>query len=299
MVLKRFLRTGYTNATFVGANADATLTSLTNVMALGSGANVDASNKVVVGNTSVTSIGGQVGWTAYSDRRLKTDIRPSELGLDFINQLNPVTYEYTAEGQRGIRYTGLIEQEVDAAANGTFSGVDKNGEYMGIRYAELTVPLINAVQEVNDKNDAVNSSQSTIIEQQQDEIETLKSQIAQMSVMLSQFSTDLQSCCLKETNAKTPQTMVLTGESPVLEQNIPNPFSQSTTIQYYVPKRVKVAVMQIADVNGNVLQTAEITQRGADSIVIQTADLSWGTYFYSLILDGKVFETKKMIVSNQ
>ncbi|MBX7243045.1 MAG: T9SS type A sorting domain-containing protein, partial [Bacteroidia bacterium] len=109
----------------------------------------------------------------------------------------------------------------------------------------------------------------------------------------------LQSCCLKETNARTPQTMVLTGENPVLEQNIPNPFSQSTTIQYYVPRSVKTAVMQITDVNGNVLQTAELPSRGADSIVIQTGDLSWGTYFYSLILDGKVFETKKMIVSNR
>ncbi len=185
-------------------------------------------------------IGNVVGFRTFSDRRLKTDIRPSELGLDFINQLNPVTYE-------------------------------------GIKSEALRVGN----------------------EELKDESMAIRSELAEIKLMLAQYGQDLQFCCLKETNAKTPQTIVLTGESPVLEQNIPNPFAQSTTIQYYVPKSVKTAVMQITDANGKVLQTAEITERGANSIVIQMGDLSWGTYFYALILDGKVFETKKMIVANR
>ncbi|MBX7241750.1 MAG: tail fiber domain-containing protein [Bacteroidia bacterium] len=282
------LRSDYTNCTFLGQNADASTAGFSNAMALGNGAVVNSSNKVIVGNTSVTSIGGQVGWTTFSDRRLKTNIRPSELGLEFINQLNPVTYEYTAEGQKGIRYTGLIAQEVDEAAKGTFSGVDKNGEYWGIRYAELTVPLVSAVKE-----------QNQIIENQQSQIQSLESQIQNLTLMLSQLSTDLQSCCLKETNAKTSQAIVLTGENPYLEQNVPNPFTKSTTIQYYIPQNVKSAILQIQSVNGDILQTVEIQTRGVESTEIKTGELSWGTYYYSLILDGKIFQTRKMIISNQ
>jgi hypothetical protein len=106
----------YNTCTFIGANTDATINNLTNAMAIGNFAKVDASNKVMVGNTLVTSIGGQVGWTTFSDRRLKTNIKKSKLGLDFILSLNPVNYEYKAAGQKGIIYTGLIAQEVDEAA---------------------------------------------------------------------------------------------------------------------------------------------------------------------------------------
>jgi hypothetical protein len=66
--------------------------------------------------------------------------------------LKPVTYNYKDTAQRGILYTGLIAQEVDAAAKKEgveFSGVDKNGEYWGIRYGDLTVPLINECRNSN------------------------------------------------------------------------------------------------------------------------------------------------------
>jgi hypothetical protein len=44
-------------------------------MALGYAATVNASNKVVVGNSSVTVIGGQVGWSILSDGRFKSNIK--------------------------------------------------------------------------------------------------------------------------------------------------------------------------------------------------------------------------------
>jgi hypothetical protein len=56
----------------------------------------------------VTEIGGQVGWSTLSDARLKTNVHPSSLGLDFIRQLQPVTYNYIDTGQAGILYTGFI-----------------------------------------------------------------------------------------------------------------------------------------------------------------------------------------------
>ena len=159
--------------------------SFGNSTGLGQGVLITANNQVRVGNTGVTSIGGQVGWSTFSDARIKTDIKEDVPGLGFIMQLRPVTYYYddaklyklqtgTEPPQqkatvRGMRYTGLIAQEVEAAAKAVqydFSGVDKpenaNTPY-GLRYAELVVPLVKAVQEMKQ-----------LIERQQKEIEELR-----------------------------------------------------------------------------------------------------------------------------
>ncbi|MBK9319239.1 MAG: tail fiber domain-containing protein [Bacteroidetes bacterium] len=155
------VKSKYVKCTFLGAGADAAATNLSNATAIGYNAVVNASNKIRVGNTAVTSIGGQVGWTTSSDRRLKTNINESKLGLDFILNLHPVTYNYKEEGQQNILYTGLIAQEVDEAAKKEgvdFSGLDKNGEFWGIRYGDLTVPLIKSIQEMNETLKSENES---------------------------------------------------------------------------------------------------------------------------------------------
>jgi len=144
--------TGSTN-TAIGYGADVSTGGLTNATAIGYMALVDASNKVRIGNSSVTSIGGQVGWSVFSDERLKTNVRKSPLGLDFILKLNPITYNSLAQGQEGITYTGLIAQEVEKVLQelgADFSGLDKpkskDGFYQ-LRYAEFVMPLIKAIQE--------------------------------------------------------------------------------------------------------------------------------------------------------
>lgn len=153
--------TGGNYNTTVGFEANLVSGYLSNASAFGYGATVMASNSVVIGNTSVTSIGGQVGWSTFSDARLKTDIRPNTLGLDFILRLNTVDYEYKADGQRNIRYSGLIAQDVEAILNELntpFSGVvaPKNDhDFYSIRYGDFVIPLIKAVQEQDKKIDAL------------------------------------------------------------------------------------------------------------------------------------------------
>jgi hypothetical protein len=162
------------NNTFLGFGADGSSSGLSNAMALGADALVTASNSVVLGNSSVLSIGGQVGWGTLSDRRLKTSIEEESLGLDFILSLHPVNYFYNSKGQESIRYSGLIAQEVEATLkkmNKTFSGiVPPRGpnDFYSIRYAEFVIPLINAVQE-----------QQGTIEKLKERIEQLENQINQ------------------------------------------------------------------------------------------------------------------------
>ena len=156
--------------TLVGFESDLALSSLTNAAAYGYGAIVNASNSVIVGNTAVTSIGGQVGWSTFSDRRLKTDIQSNELGLDFINRLKTVNYIYNTEGQKNIRYTGLIAQDVESVLNELnleFSGIVKpqnDKDYYSIRYAEFVTPLIKAVQEQTEQIELLKGENATLLE---------------------------------------------------------------------------------------------------------------------------------------
>ena len=109
----------YTNTTgsdntAIGAFADVTSGALTNATAIGYNAKVDASNKVRIGNTSVTSIGGQVGWTIYSNGRYKKDIKDDVQGLAFINSLRPITYTINVKGLNDF-YNKRKQQMINAA----------------------------------------------------------------------------------------------------------------------------------------------------------------------------------------
>lgn len=141
------------NNVFIGFNADGGSSTLSNAIAIGAGTIITASNTVLIGNTAMTSIGGQVGWSTLSDGRFKTNVQKENLGLDFILNLRPVRYNYTYQDQADIWYSGLIAQEVEELLERkgqSFSGLvkPKNEEdHYSIRYAEFVVPIINAIQE--------------------------------------------------------------------------------------------------------------------------------------------------------
>ncbi|MFM7903083.1 MAG: tail fiber domain-containing protein, partial [Bacteroidota bacterium] len=78
--------------TFIGHDCIATASGFSNSVCIGYNSNIDASNKVRIGNTLITSIGGQVGWTTFSDGRYKKNVEEDVPGLDFISKLRPVTY---------------------------------------------------------------------------------------------------------------------------------------------------------------------------------------------------------------
>jgi hypothetical protein len=71
---------------------------VTNSTALGSVAHVTADNQVRIGNIFVTSIGGQVNFTAFSDNGYKKNINDDVPGLAFIEKLRPITYTLDVEG---------------------------------------------------------------------------------------------------------------------------------------------------------------------------------------------------------
>ena len=72
-------------------------------------------------------------FTNDSDRRLKNNISGSDLGLDFINNLNPVSYRLNSDDEGNIRY-GLIAQEVSESLVAVGKSVDEFGGFVRNEY---------------------------------------------------------------------------------------------------------------------------------------------------------------------
>ena len=161
-----------------------------NSIALGNGVSINTDNTITIGNDQVTSIRGTVNWTTLSDGRYKTDVQENVVGLDFINQLRPVSYEL--KSQKGIRYSGFIAQEVEVVAESIgydFSGVKKPqnaDDIYGLRYAEFVVPLTKAVQEL-DEQYQVNEQ---VILKNEEKLAQYKNAIADLKTKVEQIKQD-------------------------------------------------------------------------------------------------------------
>jgi hypothetical protein len=81
-----------------------------------------------------------------------------------------------------------------------------------------------------------------------------------------------------------------------LEQNQPNPFNQSTTIRYTLPAKFISAQIVITDQAGKVLKQVNILSTSNGVLNIQAGSLAAGTYNYSLVVDSRMVDTKKMIL---
>jgi hypothetical protein len=90
------------------AFADAGATAFSNSTAIGYQASIIASNTIVLGNTSITSIKGQVGFSTFSDGRYKKDVVEDIKGLAFVMQLRPVSYHYNFEKIRADHFNKAI-----------------------------------------------------------------------------------------------------------------------------------------------------------------------------------------------
>ncbi|HTF18550.1 MAG TPA: tail fiber domain-containing protein [Chryseolinea sp.] len=261
--------------------------NLQNTTAIGYNARVTASNQIRFGNSSVTSIGGQVSWSNISDGRFKKDVRKDVAGLEFINQLNPVSYTLdheaidkflsipdnmpvpNSQARNPIQYqTGFIAQEVEATlkkSHYVFSGVEapKNeGDPYTIRYAEFVVPLVKAVQELSGIGDARSRD------------------IMQLKNTLRDFI-----------ESDSAEVVHYKGAQPSPEEGV---LPDGTEIHIDVPVATTRVSLIIYDVEGRELKDILVNERGYAAIEISDKDLKPGAYLYALIADGEVLDTDQL-----
>ncbi len=240
---------------------------------------------------------GDILATSYvtSDQKLKQNIKDVASALDIINQLHPKLYTFRNDGDyklmnlpKGLHY-GLIAQDVEkvlpnivkdskfetalatppalpTGKEGTQPAKVKSDEidFKAVNYTELIPLLIKGMQE------------------QQQEINALKQQIATLT---------------GNTSADASSANVAMLTSAALFQNAPNPYKNNTTIQYNLPAKFSSAQIVVTDNSGKTLKQINISGAGKGSININASTLAAGTYNYSLMIDGRLIDTKQMVLT--
>ena len=82
-----------------------------------------------------------------------------------------------------------------------------------------------------------------------------------------------------------------------LLQNDPNPFVDATAVRMFIPETVTDAMLCVYDMSGKQIRRTEIHDRGEVTVSVTAEGLTAGMYLYSLIADGKLVNTRKMILT--
>ena len=101
----------------------------------------------------------------------------------------------------------------------------------------------------------------------------------------------------KISNRKSNNENVVSTENSLF-QNAPNPFSQKTTIGYNLNEKTQDARICLYDMNGTQIRSIKISSTGQGNIVIDAKQLKAGLYLYSLIVDGNLVDTKRMVLTD-
>ena len=81
-----------------------------------------------------------------------------------------------------------------------------------------------------------------------------------------------------------------------LYQNSPNPFSGNTVIKYALPEDVSDALICVFNMQGTMLSQTPVSG-SSDRITINGSDYGPGMYIYSLIVNGREVDSKRMILT--
>lgn len=251
------------------------------------------------GNVASTGTVTATSFITPSDVAYKNNIQTlssKQNAIALLSELNPITYnlkepstqypkqnvksissdtvetavkyfnEHSSEFQK--KHYGLVAQELQTVIPEL---VYKNEEgLLGINYIELIPLLIQAIKE-----------QQLQIEELQSAVQSLQNSKIQYSSTLDSYDTDQN------------ESIHIAS----LEQNRPNPFSEKTVIDFYLPKTVENADLYIYDLNGHQIDKINITSRGKSNIEIPANKLSEGMYIYTLLADNIIIGSKRMIIT--
>jgi hypothetical protein len=154
--------TGSLNA-FFGSRSGCNNTTGGNNVAIGGCAGTDAvlnlttqSNQIVVGNNSHTNAFVKIGWTVTSDERDKTCVTSVRHGLDFLDQITPVQFNWknreTDEVTDETPRYGFLAQDILAAEGDPAILVDtQDPENLKLRESMLIPVLVQAIKELHEE----------------------------------------------------------------------------------------------------------------------------------------------------
>ena len=168
------------------------------------------------------------------------------------------------------KHIGLIAQELQLL----YPELVTEGQdgYLAVNYIELVPVLIRGIQE---------------LKQQLDEVKSGKNE-EPVNARRTQFDFD------EEETVNVNGATTITAAT--LYQNTPNPFTERTTIRFTLPDDVQNAYIYVFDMQGKMLKQIPI-DTSMQSVTINGYELQAGMYIYSLVVNNKEIDTKRMILS--
>jgi Chaperone of endosialidase len=232
------------------------------------------------GQNQLLNVNGTISLSAIpvitSDANVKINVNSINSAYSIVNRLRPVSYEYVQSfindtTMYGTHY-GFIAQEVDTVLPAVVH-TNNNGQ-KSIAYTEILPYLVQALKEQSALNDSLLNR-------------------------ISLLETTVTGCCTQNArssaSASTSSVVLTDITSIVLNQNIPNPFAEQTTITFELPTTVKRAQVLFYDAQGKLIKAVEIDERGQGQLTVFANDLSNGVYSYALVADGQIVDSKKMM----
>lgn len=272
----------------------ATTTTVYGIRASASGGSVANYAGYFSGNVEVVSgnlytPGGSV--LPSSDINLKTNINEISNASELIRNLQPKSFFYDSTRYFMTHSTqkqyGLIAQDVESILPelvSTFVVPDKTDSLGSVVANGGTYKSLN-----------YNAFIAILIKSQQEQQNTIDS----MRTMMNQLASMLNSCCQSQSSrTQNPSTMDVELSDKnviVLNQNVPNPFAEQTTITYNIPDNTGFAQIIFNDMKGQIIKVVDIKTKGQGQLNVFANDLSSGMYSYTLYVDGKAIDTKKMV----
>ena len=227
----------------------------------------------VAGAGWIYSQGSYIG----SDINIKDDIQIIDSASAKINQIKGVTYKLKKEKQNQNSY-----------------GLTTAKEYMGVIAQDIEKVAPQAVKTIHDGTKAVSYEML---------IGLLIEGFKEQSAKITQLESDLNSCCSKPTGGSKNRTSTSSNnggsnenEQSYMKQNNPNPFNKETVIEYNIVESGNASIL-VFDMNGKLLKTIPVKIPGKGNITINANDFNPGMYYYTLIVNEKEVDTKKMILT--
>lgn len=203
-----------------------------------------------------------------SDLKLKEDISNIDSSLSLVLKLRPVSYYWKDRTADSASHFGFIAQELKRVFPSQIVVGNEERDTLGVRYEELIPVLTKAIQEQN----------RMILDQQK---------------ALSQLKDSLLTYSILESN-KSASTIL--NKEPILFQNTPNPFENTTHIDYFIPEGSTQASLAVIDGTGKMIYSAQINSFGMGRVILEDKQIAQGNYFYSLYVNGRLIDSKQMQV---
>jgi hypothetical protein len=172
---------------------------------------------------------------------------------------------------------GLIAQELQV----TFPETVKQGNdgYLRVDYHMLIPILVKAIN------------------QQQKHIEALEAQINGEVETKQATSVEVDNNLSGLASTNTFENSLIKLDHSILFQNAPNPFTDETIIEYFVEDNVQNATINIYDMNGKQIRSYGLFMKGKGNLIINGGELEPGMYMYNMIVDGKLVNTRQMVLT--